>query len=90
MVILNSKTLTFVLIADKSEKCIKHVQKISFMAVFFLKIHTFILQGCIKLIRSDSKDFEIVTKDFQNFLFIKESKQKFHKNKKQFNCFQLS
>ncbi len=34
------------------------------------KYNTFILQGCVKLIKSDSKDFYIVQK--QNFLLTKE------------------
>ncbi len=29
----------------------------------FKEINTFILQGCIKLIKSDSKDIHYVTKD---------------------------
>ncbi len=31
---------------------------------FFKEINTFILQGCIKLIKHGSKDFNIITKTF--------------------------
>ncbi len=33
----------------------------------FIEINTFIQQGCIQLIKSDSKDFYIVIKDFDTF-----------------------
>ncbi len=40
------------------------IQKFVVSKIFFKDINTFIQQGCIKLIKSDSKDIYNVTKDF--------------------------
>ncbi len=58
--------------------------------IFFKENNYFIQQGCIKLIKSDSKDIlmlqKISNKCCSNFLFIKNPEKKhqgFHKNIKQ-------
>ncbi len=45
----------------------------SFLLLLFI---TFIKQGHIKLIKSNSKDIYSVSKEFLNFLFVKESWKK--------------
>ncbi len=61
--------------------------------IFLKEINTFIKQGCIKLIKSDSKNIYDVAKDFhkkkKNYKKNPEKMhQSLHKNISQHNCFQ--
>ncbi len=42
-----------------------YIQKYGIRKIFLNKINTFTPQGCIKLIKSDSKDIYNFTKDFK-------------------------
>ncbi len=42
---------------------IKYIHKFGVSKIFFKEIYMFIQQGCIELIKSDSKDIYKVTKD---------------------------